>query len=334
MEYVEDSEEQIDLTPEEYLAERRSSIRKKSWWGIGIGTFVILAHLVLFAIVIFSDQVFEVYEWKDLLRSIFFILGIFGVVGGLIGLHEAKNLKIQDLVPSREAIVFAQQIQFIKPYYSYTLVGAILLVALVQLTTDLKSSVEIAGLVKPLVWEKGDWWRILTSGTLHAGFLHIFFNGYALNGFGNLIEFLSNRAHLAIVFVLSIIGGGLFSLLNYDSLPSIGASGGIMGLIGYLAIYGFRRRRQLMPGFLKSMITNIGFIAAFGLVAYQIVDNFAHLGGLLVGAFYGYFQVPKDLNQNPREVSTFTKTFGYLALAVFIGASVLTICLLLRVVEL
>jgi membrane associated rhomboid family serine protease len=334
MEYInEEEEEQVPLTPEEYLAERKRSIRKKSWWGIGIGLFIIGAHIFLFAIVIFSEQAEQLITWKDLFKSIFFILGIFAVVGGFIGLSEAKNLAIQDLVPSPEAIAFSQQIQFIKPYFSYVLVGSIIAVTIVQSSVELESAVDTAGLIKPLVWENNEWWRILTSGTLHAGLLHILFNGYALNGFGNLIEFLSNRAHLAIVFLLAIIGGGLFSLVNYESLPSIGASGGIMGLIGYLAVYGFRRRRQLMPGFLKAMLTNIGFIAAFGLVAYQIIDNFAHMGGLIVGAVYGYLQIPRNLRENPREVSSFLNLLGLAALTVFVAASVLSILLLLKIVE-
>ena len=114
---------------------------------------------------------------------------------------------------------------------------------------------------------------------------------------------------------------------------SVGASGGIMGSIGYLAIYGYRHRRQLSPDFLKSMLVNIGFIAAFGLVAYQVVDNFAHLGGLIVGAIYGFIQIPRDLHKNPRQVGTITELLGYAALGVFIFISILSILLVLRVIS-
>jgi len=117
-------------------------------------------------------------------------------------------------------------------------------------------------------------------------------------------------------------------------ITSIGASGGVMGLIGYAAIYGYRRKRQLPPDFLKTMLINIGFIAAFGVIAYQIVDNFAHFGGLLVGAIYAFFQVPKDLRNDPRAVKTSVELAGYAALGVFIFASILTILLLLKIVEL
>ncbi len=164
--------------------------------------------------------------------------------------------------------------------------------------------------------------------------MHLYFNAQALYGFGSLIEFLSNRAHLAIVFLLAVIGGGLLSLFFMPEVTSIGASGGIMGLIGYLAIYGYRRKRQLPPDFLKTMLINIGFIAAFGIIAYQIVDNFGHLGGFITGAIYGFVQIPKDLQKNPRQVGTITELFGYAALGVFIFTCILTVLLLLKIVNL
>ena len=117
-----------------------------------------------------------------------------------------------------------------------------------------------------------------------------------------------------------------------NSLPMVGASGGIMGLIGYLAIYGYRRKQQLPPDFLRSMLINIGFIAAFGLVAYQIIDNFAHLGGFLVGAVYAFLQVPRDLGKNPRRVRAVTEGFGYLALGVIVFTSIFTILMLLKII--
>jgi membrane associated rhomboid family serine protease len=143
-----------------------------------------------------------------------------------------------------------------------------------------------------------------------------------------LIEFLSNRAHLAIVFVLAVIGGGILSMLFMPVGNSVGASGGIMGLIGYLAVFGYRRRQQLPPDFLRNMLVNVGFVAAFGVIAYQIIDNFAHLGGLLVGAAYGFLQIPRDLKKNPRQVGVVAEGLGLIAMGVFCFISILTILLL------
>ena len=329
----ENEEEERQITPEEYLQEQKSSVRKKSWWAIGIGAFLILAHLVLFSIVIFSRELEGVISWKDLFKSIFFIIGLFALVGGIYGLYYARNLTLKDLIPPPEAIIFAQQAALSTPYYTYILVGCIVAVTLVQYGTGLQESVEIAGFVKTDFIEKGEWWRILTGGALHGGFLHLYFNSQAFYGFGSLIEFLSNRAHIAIVFLLSVIGGGLLSLVFMPENASVGASGGIMGLIGYLAIYGYRRKRQLPPDFLKTMLINIGFITAFGIVAYQIVDNFAHLGGLLVGAIYALVQVPRDLHENPRTSNIITQIFGLIALGIFIATSIFSILLLLKIVK-
>lgn len=318
------------LTADEFLAAQKSAIRKKSWWAIGIGAFVVLAHLALFSIVIFSNQLEEVLTWKDLFKSIFFILGLFALAGGIYGLRYAKNLVIEDYIASPEAIEFARQAALTSPIYTYILVGAIVCVTLAQFSVGLEKSVDLAGFDKPVFLQKNEWWRILTGGALHGGFLHIYFNGQALYGFGNLIEFLSNRAHLTIVFLLSIVGGGLVSLVFMPDGTSVGASGGIMGLIGYLAIYGYRRKRQLPPDFLKSMLINIGFIAAFGLVAWQIIDNFGHLGGFLVGAIYGFLQIPRKLEKNPRDVSFFTEIIGAISLGIFIAACIFSISLFLE----
>ena len=333
LQYEKPEENEPQLTPEEYLEDQKSVIRQRSYWFLAFGILITTLHLVAFFGGFITAQ--------DLFRSIFFIIGLFGLFGGIWGIYYAKKLTLKDLLPSPEAIDFLIQARDTKPYFSFVLLACIIIVTVFQLLTENveslfdvgEQSAKAAGLVKPLVW-KGEYWRLLTAATLHGIFpLHLYFNAQALYGFGSLVESLSNRAHLAAVFLLAIIGGGLLSLFFMPDVISIGASGGIMGLIGYLAVYGYRRRQQLSPDFLKSMLVNIGFIAAFGLVAYQVVDNFAHLGGLIVGAIYGFVQVPRDLHKNPRNVSNFTKIIGVIALGIFILTCLFSILLLLRVIQ-
>ena len=347
---TEEEPQSRQITPVEFLTVRKRAIRRRSWWAIGIGAALVALHLfVFFFVIIFKEQLQAQYpddfsgeiSWKILFQSISFLLGLFALTAGIWGLYEAKRITLEDLIPSPEAIEFLQQARDTVPYFSYILVGCLIVVTLFQLKIEglgnyLDFGVEstkIAGLVKPLVWE-GEWWRLLTYATLHGIFpLHLYFNAQALYGFGSLIEYLSNRAHLAIVFLLSIIGGGLLSLFFMPEVQSIGASGGIMGLIGYMAIYGYRRKRQLPPDFLRSMLVNIGFIAAFGVIAYQIVDNFGHLGGLLTGAVYGFLQIPRDLHKNPRKARALTEAFGLLSMGIFVFVSILTILLLLQYIK-
>ncbi len=220
------------------------------------------------------------------------------------------------------------EIRIPPPIYTIVILLCMSAAMAAQIYSGLDESVEVAGFAKPR-FLAGEYWRIITGAVLHGSFLHIFMNGYALYGFGKLMELLANRAHLAIVFLLSAIGGGLLSFLFYPEGISVGASGGIVGLLGYLVVYAFRRRRFVSAEFRKSLLINIGFILVFGLVLYQIVDNYGHIGGLVTGIIYGLVQIPSDEYVNPRDASGAVRIAGVAALGVYIAATVLSIYLLL-----
>lgn len=225
-------------------------------------------------------------------------------------------------------------------YYTYLLIASLVAVFLAQISVDGPGSivtggelsVSLAGFDK-LVFRQGDYWRILTGAALHSGALHLFFNSYALYVLGRLTEILSNRTHLAIVFLLSIVGGGILSLLFIPDAISVGASGGIVGLLGYMTVYGFKRRKLLPAGFLKNMLFNIGFIAFIGLFLMERIDNFGHLGGLLAGSIYGLVQIPGDLYQDPREVRPVTEALGMIALGLFVFTSIFAILVILQFIK-
>jgi membrane associated rhomboid family serine protease len=310
------------ITAEEYLADQKRSIRKKAWWGVGIGGFLVAVHLGWLLI---FGLLGAKLDLSILFRSIFFIIGLFVFVAGLFGLYYARTLSLKDIIPSPEAIEFARRSEATTPYYTVILIGSIVAVFVAQISAGLEESIVAAGFVKPDFIEKGEYWRILTGGALHGGLLHIYFNSQALYGFGSLMEFLADRAHVAVVFLLAVLGGGFLSLVFMPEATSIGASGGIMGLIGYMSIYAYRRRAQLPPDFLKNMLINIGFIAAFGVIAYQLIDNFAHLGGFVVGAIYGMVQIPSDLTADPRRTNSIINVLGIIAIAVYIAEAVFAI---------
>ncbi len=157
-------------------------------------------------------------------------------------------------------------------------------------------------------------------------------NCYAFYNIGRILEMLANRAHLAIVFLLSAIGGGFLSLIFMPDGTSVGASGGIVGLIGYLAIYSFRRRQFISAEFRKNILINIGFMLVFGLVLYQVIDNFGHIGGLITGAVYGLLQIPTDPHSDPREAGTVVEFAGLAAVGVYIAACAFSILLIFRIV--
>ncbi len=250
--------------------------------------------------------------------------------------YVKESAEIETGVKENEVGVRAQPVT---PLYSLILIACLVAVSLAQFAIDGANSIVsggilcvlLAGFVKP-AFALGEYWRILTGAALHGGAVHLLLNCYALFVLGKLIETLSNRAHLAIVFLLAAFGGGILSLIFVPEGISVGASGGILGFLGYLAAYGFIRRKLLSNAFLKNMLFNIGFIALYGVFLNQTIDNFGHLGGLIVGAVYGFVQIPKDLHEDPTEVGDAAQVVGLIALGTFIVVCIFSILLITRVI--
>jgi len=236
------------------------------------------------------------------------------------------------------------------PIYTTTLIVALGIVFLAQLAEGIPTpgerpgllieillgapqpSIDRAGFVKSLFLYDHEYWRILTGAVVHGFLLHLFLNCYAFYSFGRIFEILSDRAHLAIVFLLSAIGGGVLSLLLLPDAISVGASGGIVGLVSYLAVYSFKRRNFITPQFRKSLLVNIGFILVFGLVLYQVVDNWGHIGGLITGGIYGLIQIPTDEYTDPRTASKPTEYAGVVALGISLASCAFAIAKIIRLI--
>lgn len=230
-----------------------------------------------------------------------------------------------DEIPAEQAFVPTPT-----PYYTYILIAAIAAVFLVQIGTGLEASILSAGFDKRSFRFNYEYWLILTGAAVHGGPTHVLMNCYAFFSFGRIFEMLTNRAHLAIVFLLSAIGGGILSLIFMPNGLSVGASGGIVGLIGYLVIYAFRRKQFISPQFRKNLLINIGFILVFGLVLYNVIDNFGHIGGLVTGAVYGLIQIPSSENVDPRLAGPATEFAGLAAVGIYIATCIFSILLILH----
>ena len=218
------------------------------------------------------------------------------------------------------------------PIYSSILITGIFAVFAAQAVTGLDQSALAAGFDKQAFLHNHEYWRILTGAATHASLLHVGMNCYAFYNFGKIFEMLTNRAHLAIVFLLSAIGGGVLSLIFAPNVISVGASGGIVGLIGYMVVYAFRRRQFISPAFRKSLLINIAFIIIFGLALYNVIDNFGHIGGLLTGAVYGLIQIPSDPHIDPREAGSATEFAGIAALGLYLATCAFSILLILKII--
>jgi len=134
-------------------------------------------------------------------------------------------------------------------------------------------------------------WTFVTSIFLHAGIEHLFFNMFALFMFGIYLEpRISERRFLTVFFVAGVLGNAAYMLMSpYGTIPAVGASGAIYGVMGMLAIlqpsltiYIFYMPMPMI--FAAALWTITEFLGLFvpGDIAHE-----AHLAGIIVGALFG-----------------------------------------------
>ena len=152
----------------------------------------------------------------------------------------------------------------------------------------------------PLI-KNGEWWRLLTSTFLHGGLIHLIANMYGLLFVGIFLEPLLGRKKYLTVYLLTGILASVTSILWYDAIVSVGASGAIFGLYGiFLALL---LTKVYPPDFTKAFLIStaifIGYNLLMGLTGG--IDNAAHIGGLLSGFAIGLVLYPILKRQKENE---------------------------------
>jgi len=203
----------------------------------------------------------------------------------VVRFHRQEHEEIEQTAAIAEHRILAAAV---RPSVTYALAATISVVTWIQfLGPGVQQSIFLAALVKPAVFA-GQWWRLLSVAYLHGSLLHWLMNMSGLLALGSLIEIYERRSMIAPVFVLSAIGGALAStaLITIMPAPSVGASGGIMGLAGYLFIVS-RGSTRLPPWIARRMVSIFSATAIFGLASFFFIDNAAHLGGTIAGILVG-----------------------------------------------
>ena len=133
----------------------------------------------------------------------------------------------------------------------------------------------------------GEYYRLLTAAFLHGGIIHIFFNMSALNIIGKEVETVYGGKKFLIIYFLSALGGNIFSYLFKPTSISVGASGAIFGLLGAMLVFGIKERQKIGKEYAKNILETIGLNVIIGITIPNI-DNFAHMGGLVIGFIMGF----------------------------------------------
>jgi membrane associated rhomboid family serine protease len=129
----------------------------------------------------------------------------------------------------------------------------------------------------------GQWYRVVTSGFLHFGILHIAFNMYLLYMLGQMLEPAIGRVRFALVYIASLLGGSAGAmLLEPDGLHG-GASGAVFGLMAAAFVgYMLRGVNPLTTGIGTTLLLNV--VITFSIPG---ISKGGHIGGAVAGALCG-----------------------------------------------
>jgi membrane associated rhomboid family serine protease len=143
----------------------------------------------------------------------------------------------------------------------------------------------------------GELWRLFTVTLVHGGFLHLFFNMYALWIVGPFVEQLYGRWRFLAFYLVFALGASLLTFAfgtDPTSRFAVGASGAIFGLFGMLAIVQWVHKPMVSRN-ARQLLSQVGGLIAINLIFGFVVpgiDNLAHIGGLLTGAWIGFLFPP------------------------------------------
>jgi len=200
-----------------------------------------------------------------------------------------------------------------------------------------------------------DWWRFVSYAFLHdpgggglgvSGLpLHVLFNSFAMYLVGRLVEQLYGWRVLLATFLITAVGASLASVLvaavTSTVVLTIGASGGIMGLLGLLFVLGRVQGREVPVGVAHAMrqyaityaamVIVFGFIASatIGLVIPLLYTYTAHIGGFVTGVLVG-LAVPPLRRVGGRELQLWERVAVY---TVFAASAVAVLFAVINVIS-
>jgi membrane associated rhomboid family serine protease len=145
--------------------------------------------------------------------------------------------------------------------------------------------------VEAVLGQRGEWWRIITSGLIHADYPHLMMNMLSLFLFGRWIEHAMGSWRFALIYIFGIVIGSFASLIVHRNNPSyraVGASGGVTAIVGAATMLAPDAMMAVFP----LPIPMPAWVVGCAFVVFSIVgsrwggDNIgheAHLGGTFAG---------------------------------------------------
>jgi membrane associated rhomboid family serine protease len=171
-----------------------------------------------------------------------------------------------------------------EPRATYAIIAVNVIVFLAQALTSggglrvREGDVYANGVLNGFAVNDGEWWRLITSGFLHADPIHLLFNTVAIYFLGQMLEPALGTVRFVALYFGSLLVGSLGVLLLTPEANTLGASGAVFGLLG--AAFLIMRQRGFDP--MRSFIGPL-LILNIVLTFRPGISIGAHLGGLVGG---------------------------------------------------
>lgn len=167
-----------------------------------------------------------------------------------------------------------------------------------------------------VISDGGEWWRVVTSGFLHGGFIHLGLNMFVLYILGTLLEPAIGSRRLVAIYFVSLVAGSFGALLLSEPYQyTVGASGAIYGLFGATLLVARHRG-------LDQVVSQLGFWLVLNLVLTFSISGISiggHLGGLAGGVLAGLVVVAVERRRAKPPVGLELGALAVLGLAVFVA---------------
>jgi rhomboid protease GluP len=150
------------------------------------------------------------------------------------------------------------------------------------------------------VFHLHQWYRLVTAGFLHGGWMHILMNAWVLYDLGAQVEEVYGSPRMIVFFFAATVLGFLTSAWFRSPMNvSVGSSAGIFGLIGAMIALGVRTRSSMGQSIRALYIRWAIYGLLFGLL--PGIDNLAHIGGLAAGFAVAYVAGTPRIAQSTQE---------------------------------
>ncbi len=264
------------------------------------------------------------------------LAGLLLLILGLIPWYDARRARKQgweldeeSLAAEEEEARFEHWLGQERSTLTMVLLGLLVVAGVVQIWVGLEASVAAAGLDKGL-YEKGRGGvRVFTAPFLHGHPLHWALNAAGLWYLGRRVEALARWPHLGLVFLVAMLAGGVATAEFMPGRPSVGASGGLMGLLGFLLVFETLHPRLVPHPTRRRLFAVLLLTFVVGFVGYQFIDNYSHAGGLAAGVLYAAVVFPRSRSARRPRTNKIDLVSGAAAVLVLATSALVAVVLMI-----